>query len=233
MVKKVRMIPDASELRPKYGRQHEAVTPDWRKAGVPPSPTIIPAPRKAALVRHRSVFITDTGQPSPLLAELITSPAIVPPLLDGNPILEAGALACRRLKSGELSILLVSKRRSGKWGIPKGRLNGRLAFVEVAAKEAFEEAGIKGRISPNSIAMFRAKKRTPDREHSQIVEVWIYLIEVTKRLRRWPEKPRAIAQPRLPPPHLRVLLRNYQPVLRKRGPGRPAPSGRNCVDTFR
>jgi 8-oxo-dGTP pyrophosphatase MutT (NUDIX family) len=68
-------------------------------------------------------------------------------------------------------VLLVSKRRSGKWGIPKGRVDGRLTFGEVAAKEAFEEAGIKGRVSPNSIGMFRVEKRTPSRQHSQVVEV--------------------------------------------------------------
>jgi 8-oxo-dGTP pyrophosphatase MutT (NUDIX family) len=109
------------------------------------------------------------------------------PLLDGNPILESGALACRYLKNGELLILLVSKRRSGKWGIPKGRVNGRLTFGQVAA-EAFEEAGIKGRVSANSIGMFRVEKRTPSRQHSHVVEVRVYLMEVTKFFRHWPEK---------------------------------------------
>ena len=109
-------------------------------------------------------------------------------MVEGNPILEAGVLACRRLKKGELSILLISKRRSGKWGIPKGRVNARLSFGEVATKEAFEEAGIKGCVSPNSIGMFRMKKRSTNRGHSQVVEVWVYLMQVTKCLRRWPEK---------------------------------------------
>jgi hypothetical protein len=169
VAKKAQHVPDASELRQKHEHDHghEVATPGWGKAGAPPSPAIIPAPRRVA----RAAFIADTGEPLPPLAELMMSPAIVPPFLNGKPILEAGALACRRLKSGELPILLVSKRRSGKWGIPKGRLNGRLTFAEVAAKEAFEETGIKGRISANSIAMFRTKKRTPDRQHSEIVEV--------------------------------------------------------------
>jgi ADP-ribose pyrophosphatase YjhB (NUDIX family) len=189
MAKKVRKIAEASDLRPpKHCRRHEPSTPLWGKAGSPPSPTITPAPRQDRAARHFRAFITDTGQPSPLLAELMRAPATAPPLLDGNPILEAGALACRRLKNGEMSILLISKSRSGKWSIPKGRLNGRLTFGEVAAKEAFEEAGIKGYVSPNAIGMFRAKKRTPSREHSEVVEVWVYLIEVTKRVRNWPEK---------------------------------------------
>jgi 8-oxo-dGTP pyrophosphatase MutT (NUDIX family) len=187
VAKKAQQVPDIFELCPTHDYGHEAAAPNWGKTVAPPSPAIISAPPEAVRARHRSPFSTDSGEPSPLLAELMTSPASIP-RLEGNPILEAGALACRRLKSGELSILLVSKTRSGKWGIPKGRLNGRLTFAEVAAKEAFEEAGIKGRVSPGSIAMYRTKKRTPDRQHCQIVEVWIYLIEVTQRLRRWPEK---------------------------------------------
>jgi 8-oxo-dGTP pyrophosphatase MutT (NUDIX family) len=188
VAKKAQMIPDNSTRRSEHGQGLAAAPPGWGKVRAPPAPTIIPTPHKATPARPRSVLITDTGEPSPLLAEMMTSAASVQPLLDGNPLLEAGALACRRLKSGELLILLVSKRRSGKWGIPKGRLNERLSFAEVAAKEAFEEAGIRGRVSPNSIGVFRTTKRTPDRQHSQIVEVWVYLIEVTERVRHWPEK---------------------------------------------
>jgi 8-oxo-dGTP pyrophosphatase MutT (NUDIX family) len=189
MTKKAQKIAKAAALRPKQGRPHKAGIADWGKAGVPPSPVIVPPRRER---RHflplRWAFLGDAGEPSPLLLELMASAMTALPLPVGNPILEAGALACRRRKDGSLSILLVGKRRSGKWGVPKGRLNGLRTFGEVAAKEAFEEAGIKGRVSPNSIAVFRAKKRAADREHSQIVEVWVYLIEVTKRLRHWPEK---------------------------------------------
>jgi 8-oxo-dGTP pyrophosphatase MutT (NUDIX family) len=190
MPKKAQKVAKGSDLRQDQSRQQEASTPflGWGKVSPPPAPTIPPAGRReSTAARHRPAFISDTGRPSRLLAELMSSPTTVPPP-NGSPILEAGALACRRQKKGELLILLVSKRRSAKWGIPKGRLDGRLTFGEVAAKEAFEEAGIKGFVSPNSIGMFRMKKRTPNRQHCQVVEVWVYLIEVTKRLRDWPEK---------------------------------------------
>jgi 8-oxo-dGTP pyrophosphatase MutT (NUDIX family) len=188
MAEKVQKIAQASDLPQKHRRRSEASAANWDKVSAPPSPTITPAPREDRSARDRRVFIGETGHPSPLLVELMRSPATASPLPDGNPILESGALACRRLKNGELLVLLVSKRRSGKWGIPKGRVSGRLSFGEVAAKEAFEEAGIKGRVSPNSIGMFRVQKRTPSRQLSQVVEVWVYLMEVTKRLRHWPEK---------------------------------------------
>jgi 8-oxo-dGTP pyrophosphatase MutT (NUDIX family) len=185
MAKKFLKVVKASSLRQQH--THETSAPRWGKVAPPPAPVIMPVPDDRP-ARRRRAFVDDAGQPSPLLAELMRSPTTVPPLSTGGRMLEAGALACRRLKNGELLILLVSKRRSGKWGIPKGRVNGRLAFGEVAAKEAFEEAGIKGRVSPNAIGMFRVKKRELSRQYSRIVEVWVYLMDVTERLDDWPEK---------------------------------------------
>jgi hypothetical protein len=39
----------------------------------------------------------------------------------GTAMLESGALAYRRRENGELEILLVSKKRSKRWGSPKVR----------------------------------------------------------------------------------------------------------------
>jgi 8-oxo-dGTP pyrophosphatase MutT (NUDIX family) len=180
-----KMEKEVADIRQRHGRAADAGYPNWGKDRAPPSPAI-----EVSWGRHRQrrqrVLVSD--RLSGLLRDLMQSPATAEPRLPGRPILEAGTLACRRRKTGELAILLVSKRRSGKWGIPKGRVNGRLSFGEVAAKEAFEEAGIRGRLSPTSIAMFRMKKRTLDRQHIRVVEVWVYLMEVTERLGRWPEK---------------------------------------------
>ena len=53
----------------------------------------------------------------------------------GTAMLESGTLAYRRLENGELEILLVSKTRSKRWAIPKGRVYASLSFGETAAKE--------------------------------------------------------------------------------------------------
>jgi 8-oxo-dGTP pyrophosphatase MutT (NUDIX family) len=107
---------------------------------------------------------------------------------DRERLLQSGVLAYRRAKNGERLILLVRKRRSKEWGIPKGKVEAHLSFGENAAKEAFEEAGVRGSISPNSVGMFRATKRSPSRLNTHVIEVWVYLFEVTERLSRWPEK---------------------------------------------
>jgi 8-oxo-dGTP pyrophosphatase MutT (NUDIX family) len=123
----------------------------------------------------------------PLVAELLRgSPALVS--RGPNAVLESGVLAFRRDGDGQPLVLLISKRRSKKWGIPKGRAEPHLSLHDNAAKEAFEEAGVIGYIAPSSIGMFRAKKSTRDPAHKQIVEVWLYLLEVTENLPDWPEK---------------------------------------------
>jgi 8-oxo-dGTP pyrophosphatase MutT (NUDIX family) len=89
-------------------------------------------------------------------------------------------LAYRRQKQGELQILLVSNKRSKKWGIPKGRAEGpkpHMSSSEIAAKEAFEEAGVIGYISPNLGGMFRARKQSTSGLPHQIIDVWVYCLK--------------------------------------------------------
>jgi 8-oxo-dGTP pyrophosphatase MutT (NUDIX family) len=134
-------------------------------------------------------FRTDTLS-MPLATELMKSRETAPPMPQGqSSILESGVLAFRRESNGEPLILLISKKRSKKWGIPKGKILPHLGFPENAAKEAFEEAGVIGYISPSSVGMFRAKKRSANPLlEQQIIEVWVYLLQVTETLSDWPEK---------------------------------------------
>jgi 8-oxo-dGTP pyrophosphatase MutT (NUDIX family) len=147
---------------------------------------------KALNVRKRSKshnwpsFTTQTVS-MPLVAELMRDTA--PPRSSGaNAILESGVLAFRREGSGEPLVLLISKRRSKGWGIPKGRAEPHLALHENAAKEAFEEAGVIGYIAPSSVGMYRAEKSATNSPTKRIIEVWVYLLEVTETLPDWPER---------------------------------------------
>jgi 8-oxo-dGTP pyrophosphatase MutT (NUDIX family) len=134
----------------------------------------------AAAFRSRTVGM-------PLVADLMRD--TIPPTAQGpNAILESGVLAFRREENGEPLILLISKRRSKKWGIPKGRAEPYLSLHENAAKEAFEEAGVIGNVAPITVGMFRAKKSTADPTRKRVIEVWVYLLEVTETLQDWPER---------------------------------------------
>jgi len=45
-----------------------------------------------------------------------------------------------------------------------------------------------GSISPGSVGMFRATKGAADAQSKRIIEVWVYLLEVTETLSKWSEK---------------------------------------------
>ena len=125
----------------------------------------------------------------PLAIEMMSAPQASPPMPTAQPAtLESGVLAFRRESNGDPRVLLISRKRSKKWGIPKGRVVPHLSFRDNAVKEAFEEAGILGYVSPFSVGVFRAKKRMADSQQTEIMEVWVYLLEVAETLADWPEK---------------------------------------------
>jgi 8-oxo-dGTP pyrophosphatase MutT (NUDIX family) len=76
--------------------------------------------------------------------------------LGGAP-LQAGALCWREGEAG-IEILLVTSRRSGKWGVPKGwSLRGR-PLHRTAAREAWEEAGVIGQTNNRLLGLVDAPK---------------------------------------------------------------------------
>ncbi|GAK72871.1 NUDIX hydrolase [Agrobacterium rubi] len=82
----------------------------------------------------------------------------------GVIIEQAGALCLRVSPKGEQEILLVGSRRSGRWGLPKGHIEPGETSYEAAAREAFEEAGIRGEISDTIAGSFvYSKESSPNR----------------------------------------------------------------------
>jgi len=45
-----------------------------------------------------------------------------------------------------------------------------------------------GRVSPFSVGVFRAEKRRANSPQPEVIEVWVYLLEVAETLPDWPEK---------------------------------------------
>ena len=69
------------------------------------------------------------------------------------------ALPLRLAKDGEFEILLVTSRDTGRWIIPKGWTSKRIKDCKAAAREAREEAGVKGKILRDAIGTYRYFKR--------------------------------------------------------------------------
>jgi 8-oxo-dGTP pyrophosphatase MutT (NUDIX family) len=95
-------------------------------------------------------------------------------------------LPLRLAKNGSIEILLVTSRDSGRWIIPKGWTSKRLRDRKAAAREAREEAGVKGKILREAIGSYRYIKR--ELGDGVLVEVRVFLLKVSKRCKRWPEK---------------------------------------------
>lgn len=97
------------------------------------------------------------------------------------------AALCWRLKKGRVEVLLVTSRETGRWVIPKGWHMAGLAPEAAAAREAWEEAGVLGRISADPLGRFVYDKVLRDRSvRACCVTVYPLRAEAVKG--RWPEK---------------------------------------------
>ena len=99
---------------------------------------------------------------------------------------QVAALPLRLAKNGAIEILLVTSRDTGRWIIPKGWTSKRINDCKAAAREAKEEAGVKGKILREAIGTYRYIKR--ELGNGAIIEVRVFLLKVSKRCKRWPEK---------------------------------------------
>ncbi len=102
------------------------------------------------------------------------------------PSLQVGALCWRRSGAGVLKILLITSRDTGRWVIPKGWPMRKRTEAEAAAREAFEEAGVRGDISTRSLGLFSYVKALP-KGRSRYCIVRVFGIEVREMLRQYPE----------------------------------------------
>src|SRR6266851_1260675 len=75
----------------------------------------------------------------------------------GTQRCEQVAAVCYRVRSAGIEFLLVRARR-GRWTFPKGGVEPRLTRAQAAALEAFEEAGVHGRIEEASFARYSRKR---------------------------------------------------------------------------
>ena len=88
---------------------------------------------------------------------------------------------------GGLRILLVTSRETRRWVLPKGWKEKRLAPHALAAKEAFEEAGVVGEVERRPIGRYDYLKRGP-RNRVTPCSVRVFPLRVERLLDDWPER---------------------------------------------
>jgi len=67
------------------------------------------------------------------------------------------AVCYRRKPNGAVEFLLV-RTRTGRWTFPKGGVDGDPSAAAAAAREAYEEAGVRGRVEPLAFACYLHSK---------------------------------------------------------------------------
>ena len=83
------------------------------------------------------------------------------------------AAVCYRIQpEGEVEFLLV-RTRAGRWTFPKGGVDGDPTAAAAAAREAYEEAGVLGRVEPSPFTCYLHSKRERDAHavHAHLCEV--------------------------------------------------------------
>lgn len=98
---------------------------------------------------------------------------------------QAGAIPYA-VRNGAVVILLITSRRTGRWIFPKGGLIDGLDEPGSAAREAWEEAGVRGQIAPARVGLHRSRKVrgkavTP-------LEIAMYPLRVEREAADWPER---------------------------------------------
>jgi 8-oxo-dGTP pyrophosphatase MutT (NUDIX family) len=101
--------------------------------------------------------------------------------------LQFGALPWRIGERGTREILLLTSRETHRWVIPKGwPMKGRKP-AEAASQEAYEEAGLIGRIiGKKPVGSFHYEKRLAKK--AILCQVRVFLFRVERQLDDWPER---------------------------------------------
>lgn len=97
-----------------------------------------------------------------------------------------GAL-CWRVKNDKVQILLVTSRRRKRWILPKGWPMDGATPVEAAEREAWEEAGVKGKAVPLCLGIFSYTKYLAEDGQLPCV-VAVFPVKVKKQCSEWPER---------------------------------------------
>ena len=93
---------------------------------------------------------------------------------------QAAAIPVRR-RSGRLEVCLIRRRGSKAWGIPKGIVEPGDTPRETALNEAWEEAGLQGRLTGRPLGTYQYEK------WDTTLTVVVYLMEVLDQSGDWPE----------------------------------------------
>lgn len=153
---------------------------------------------------------------------------------DGDaPRTQYGALCWRRVR-GRVDVLLVTSRETGRWVIPKGWPIPDLSPQASAAREAWEEAGVRGEVGSACLGVFSYDKvidHTQPGPPTLPCVVSVFPLRVTRQSRSFPEAeerrmkwfPQEKAARKVDEPELQALIAQFDPAPHAARPVRENP----------
>ena len=108
--------------------------------------------------------------------------------------MQYGALPYRFNQDAALEVLLVTTRGTRRWIIPKGWPIKGLRPAKSAAREAFEEAGVRGRVGSKPMGLFTYDKLVDEAGLQTTCEVKVYPLLVKRQSELWPESQQRTTQ---------------------------------------
>ncbi|MCI2398893.1 NUDIX hydrolase [Aliiroseovarius subalbicans] len=124
---------------------------------------------------------------------------------------------CYRIRDGKVEVLLITTRGRGRWIIPKGWPMDGETPAGAAATEAWEEAGVTGKLSHDLLGFYAYQKgRGRDRMPCMVAVFPLRVKKLAKnypeagqRRRKWVSLKKAVNMVR--EPELRKLIKGFDP----------------------
>ena len=137
---------------------------------------------------------------------------------DREPRAQFAALPWRRNDAGEVEVLMITSRDTRRWVIPKGWPIKGIKSPKSAAQEAFEEAGVIGKVRKSPVGAYAYDKRLKN-GRLQHVRVAVFALQVDAEADAYPELgqrekrwlPLGEAAALVDEPELMVVLATFRP----------------------
>lgn len=100
---------------------------------------------------------------------------------------QVAALPYRFDGAGRIEVMLITSRGKQRWIPPKGNLIDGLAPHEAAAREAFEEAGVIGRVSAIPLGRYASTKAHASGRIDRL-DITLFPLRFDYRADNWPER---------------------------------------------
>ncbi len=130
------------------------------------------------------------------------------------------AALCYKVVDGKTRILLITSRRSGRWIVPKGWPVDQMRPAAAAMMEAYEEAGVDGKVVDFCLGLYSYQKTIEDSEGLPCVAA-VFPVKVKSLLKKYPERKErkrrwfsvSKAATKVVEPELARIIKTFDPAL--------------------